>query len=383
LAEVRIEVPPQTVTFRLLVDGQARLVDVPVGQLPPPPPVPSIDTFTALPAEVPAGGSVSVTWRVTGADEVTLVRSVAGEDVELIVVQTEGTRSFAVFEATAFRLIASNASGETERSASVLIKPPPTAGTASFVTDDWTSRGGWKGRYGQDGLWMPTKSPALPDYATAAFADQREWLWGESNEPWKEGQRELERPYGGTLAAAWYATVSFKLDLTISGGPKRVAMYFLAHDGPARERTVRVEAKDAASGVLLDSRTFGTFSGNEFSQGVWQVWDVAGAVTFTFTNAGGGSASLSGLLFGPAGEPPPPPEEVEVIVEPFPEGTVGQPYGPVVLPPPPGPGPHQWSAQGLPPGLLMNEGAVVGTPTVAGEYPIDIVADDAAQPEGE
>lgn len=69
-----------------------------------------------------------------------------------------------------------------------------------------------------------------------------------------------------------------------------------------------------------------------------------------------------------------------VVVPPLPDGTVGDPYGPVQFSARGGVAPYTWSSTGEVPGLSFDErtGTIAGTPTTAGDYSLTIVATDAA-----
>lgn len=57
-----------------------------------------------------------------------------------------------------------------------------------------------------------------------------------------------------------------------------------------------------------------------------------------------------------------------ITTAPLPNGTYGQPYGPVALRATGGSGSFSWSASGLPTGLAVTSGAISGTPTAAGQF---------------
>ena len=56
-----------------------------------------------------------------------------------------------------------------------------------------------------------------------------------------------------------------------------------------------MEALDAATGAVLDTRTVSGFQG-----GTYLSWTLTGNVRFRITNAGGSNAVLGGVFFGGA-----------------------------------------------------------------------------------
>ena len=84
---------------------------------------------------------------------------------------------------------------------------------------------------------------------------------------------------------------TFTVDVNVTdGNPHQVALYCLDWDGN-NGRSARIDVLDAATGVVLDSRSV-----SRFSSGVYTVWNVGGHVTFRLV-AGVGNVVLSGIFF--------------------------------------------------------------------------------------
>ena len=107
--------------------------------------------------------------------------------------------------------------------------------------------------------------------------------------------RGLQKPAaaGDRIAAIWYSTSSFTVDVNLSGGTHQVALYLL--DWDSNGRSERIDVLDAASGKVLDSQTASGFVGGEYL-----VWTLGGHVLVRLTNLAGNNAVLSGLFFDPA-----------------------------------------------------------------------------------
>jgi hypothetical protein len=177
-------------------------------------------------------------------------------------------------------------------------RPPAGGGSASFLKSDTATQGYWQGAYGGDGYnVIDAGPPSYPSYATVTASGNGDYVWaGSTVDP-----RALQKPAnpGDRLAAMWYSTSSFTVDVSIADGQQHpVALYLLDWDGGGG-RSERVDVLDAATGAVLDSRTASNFGGGEYL-----VWSLGGHVQFRVTRLAGPNAALSGLFFGPAGSPP-------------------------------------------------------------------------------
>ncbi|HZY87591.1 MAG TPA: hypothetical protein VFE78_22320, partial [Gemmataceae bacterium] len=169
--------------------------------------------------------------------------------------------------------------------------PPASGGSAAFVKTDAGTQGSWQGHYGGDGYNVvdagPPSYPANPAVTPAGNSD---YVWAAST----ADPRGLQQPAapGDRIAAAWYSTGSFSVDLNLSGGAHQVALYLLDWDGNGRSE--RLDVLDAATGAVLDSQTAAGFRGGEYL-----VWDLGGHVLVRITRQAGNNAVLSGLFFDP------------------------------------------------------------------------------------
>jgi hypothetical protein len=166
-----------------------------------------------------------------------------------------------------------------------------SGGSAQFLKSDATTQGYWQGAYGGDGYNVvdagPPSYPANPAVTPAGNSD---YVWAAST----ADPRGLQQPAapGDRIAAAWYSTTSFSVDLNLSGGAHQVALYLLDWDGNGRSE--RLDVLDAATGAVLDSQTAAGFRGGEYL-----VWDLGGHVLVRITRQAGNNAVLSGLFFDP------------------------------------------------------------------------------------
>jgi len=167
--------------------------------------------------------------------------------------------------------------------------PTPTS-TVTFVKTDTTTQGNWKGHYGVDGYNIigdtSGPNPQYPVYATVTPGAHNAGTWASTS----TSAACLQKVAAGTdrMAGVWYQT-SWPIAVNVTG-THQVALYLL--DYPNTGYTETITIKDAATGVVLDTRSASSFAG-----GVYYVWNVSGNVTVTLTSTAGHWAVLSGLFF--------------------------------------------------------------------------------------
>jgi hypothetical protein len=157
---------------------------------------------------------------------------------------------------------------------------------ATFVKEDTTTQGNWQGAYGAQGYNVIGASASYPSYATVTPNGQSTKVWAKST----RDVRGLSNPAGGRVAAAWYASTSFSVNVNVTdGGTHQVALYF--SDWNNAGRSERIDVLNAA-GQVVDTRTLSSFRGGQY-----EVWDVSGNVTFRITRLAGPNAVLGGIFF--------------------------------------------------------------------------------------
>ncbi len=197
-----------------------------------------------------------------------------------------------------YRIRANNTAGDSAYSneanattASVTITPTTqqTGGTtASFVKIDETTLGNWKGVYGKEGYQVMGDTATYPSYVQLMPSSKADWTWSWSN---TEARSLLKSSIEDRLAACWYSSGSFSMNLSLTDGKAhRVAFYCLDWDRTGRGQTV--EVRDSATGALLDQRSV-----SSFGNGKYVIWDISGSVKITVTRTSGPNSVLSGLFF--------------------------------------------------------------------------------------
>lgn len=266
---------------------------VPEPTVPQPPVVPetpvTVPPVTApTPTISPNGGTFNAVTQVT------LSAAVAGASIRYTIDGSTPTGESALYTApisvsanTTVKAIAVAAGMTDSAVASATFAVALPEASVTFVRVDSATQGNWKGAYGDDGSALAGDLAAYPGYALAKMTGQSSWTWaaltGEA--------RALQRGSGSTrLAAAWYAG-AFTLDLDFNDGKAhQVALYMLDWDNVGRVQ--RIDVRDVATNVLLDTRTV-----SGFSNGQYLVYSVRGHVTLQVTRLGGVNAVLNGVFF--------------------------------------------------------------------------------------
>ncbi len=162
--------------------------------------------------------------------------------------------------------------------------------TASFWGEDTTTQGSWIGKYGSQGYDMVTSAVSLPAGVTVAVNGTSTYTWGNPSTV----VQSLEVPPAGAtrIAACWFSSTSFTVDVTTGTGAYNLELYVLDYDKD--KRSEQIQLSDAGSGTVLSTQSVSGFSG-----GAYMKWAISGNVLITITNEGPENAVLSGLFFDP------------------------------------------------------------------------------------
>jgi len=209
--------------------------------------------------------------------------TIAANTPECTFLATQGNPGQTVY----WRVTAKNAVGESSSPIRSFVVGGSTIVPASA---DLVTGGQWRTSYGRDGYLLAGDGAMLPSYATVSLADEFQYTWTEDT-----GEtRALQRPdASGYFAATWYRAPSFTVTVQITDGRlHRVSFYALDWDYGGRVE--RLEAMDATSGQVVDTRTATDFAG-----GVYASYVLSGRVVFRFVHVAGPNAVLAGIFFDP------------------------------------------------------------------------------------
>lgn len=170
--------------------------------------------------------------------------------------------------------------------------PGPSVGSANFAALDTSTQGNWQGVYGGAGYSVVADAQQLPAAIALSVSGASVRTWQSSTNDGRALQKPglpLDR-----IAACWYSSGTFSLDVNISDGQTyQLALYLLDWDQQGRSETVSLV--DPSSLQTLDTRT-----ASNFGSGAYLVWTVSGHVTIQITNGTTSpDAVVSGLFLAP------------------------------------------------------------------------------------
>lgn len=167
-----------------------------------------------------------------------------------------------------------------------VVTPTPTPGggggaatAASFVKFDDTAKGSWMGKYGTQGYSFADGPTSLPNWMQLNLSGQSSHTWAAST---ADG-RALQKPENPNdrFAATWYTFSTFEINLSFTDGQTHQTALYCVDWDTNNTRTQKIEVIDAATNQVLDTRTLNNFTG-----GVYVVWDISGNVKLRVTNLG-------------------------------------------------------------------------------------------------
>ncbi len=170
-------------------------------------------------------------------------------------------------------------------------KPAFTPAVASFAGFDKATQGNWAGSYGVDGYALANSGQSIPSYASFFVQNQSNYTWASTT----GDPRALETGTGaGRIAATWYNASTFDFDINLTDGKShQIAVYALDWDDYMGGRAETIQVSDANTNAVLDTRAI-----SAFTNGLYLVWNVTGHVHISATMNAGGNAVISGVFFG-------------------------------------------------------------------------------------
>lgn len=178
-----------------------------------------------------------------------------------------------------------------------------TPPAATFLKIDTKTQGNWNGVYGADGFAMPFDPSGNPTFAEVKFADANLIVWAPSTQNVRAPEPQITVGAWWTplvrawwtqdrKISCWWSASGFTIDVNlIDGQTHQIAIYLVDWDsgGAAAER---IDALNADSGAVLDTRTI-----SSFSKGLYLVWNLRGHVGLRVTPTAGTNAVASALFF--------------------------------------------------------------------------------------
>ncbi|MGA3294909.1 MAG: hypothetical protein ABSE45_13115 [Candidatus Acidiferrales bacterium] len=167
-----------------------------------------------------------------------------------------------------------------------------TGTCATFLIKDVNTEGNWKSKYGADGYSLANSAQSVPGYATIAVQSQANYTWNSST----SDPRALQIPSSSVgIAATWYNTSTFTLDVNVGANSHQVALYAVDWDNLGRAETIQIFDANSNSNSPLDTETI-----SGFSSGVYLAWNITGNARIVVTLNSGPNAVISAIFFGAA-----------------------------------------------------------------------------------
>jgi hypothetical protein len=166
------------------------------------------------------------------------------------------------------------------------IKDIPTK--VSFVKEDRTTSGSWKGTYGKEGYLIACGGKKNPERAEIQVK-------GVLVPVRTADVRALQLETGADRTAARYQGAEVTVEiLSETPEPRAITLYLLDWDGntdPLKARATRVNAVNPLTDCVYDSRTV-----ESFGNGLYLTYEVSGSVTFKLYRIKGSTAVVSGVF---------------------------------------------------------------------------------------
>ncbi len=162
---------------------------------------------------------------------------------------------------------------------------------ATFVSQDTTTEGNWKGVYGAAGYDIAGDLMSLPSYAALTTTNTTLRVWYSST-TMKQALQKADPGATDRVGAAWYSNHGpFSIDVNFTDGLTHTLSIYAA-DLTNYGRAEQVKVVDPSTGKVLDTRNI-----SAFSTGVYLTWKVKGNVQIIFTGTAGPNPVLSGIFF--------------------------------------------------------------------------------------
>jgi hypothetical protein len=166
----------------------------------------------------------------------------------------------------------------------VFIDADQSTSTATYLKNDNTTKGQWKGSYGGQGYGIASDVAPYPSYAKVTHSGSSTWTWAQNTTDVRALQTAT-----GRIASTWYGS-KFTIEVALSDGKAHnITLHALDWDLGGRAQTI--EVSDAATGRVLDTRSL-----SNFGNGQYLTWQVTGRVKFTVTKTAGYNAVVGGIF---------------------------------------------------------------------------------------
>ncbi|HYE31759.1 MAG TPA: glycoside hydrolase family 9 protein [Methylomirabilota bacterium] len=265
----------------------------------------SITTLPLLPTAptgltgVVLGTSVTLNWAsVTGAASYAVYRaSAATGPFEKIATATANSWINSGLQAGTtyyFQVAAVNAAGEGPHSTTAAVSIAAAAPSARFLGQDVTTKGTWRGVYGNEGYAVLRHATLNPSYGSWSSPAAASASWADPS----SDVRALQKTTGTSrIAASWQgssAKAALDLDFTMKDlNPHRVSFYMVDFDRKGRSQ--RVDLIDRTTSKVVHSQTV-----SSFGEGIYLTYEMRGNFRVRITPLSAERAAVSGIFYDAA-----------------------------------------------------------------------------------
>jgi hypothetical protein len=169
----------------------------------------------------------------------------------------------------------------------------PTGNTVTFLRQDTTTLGNWKGSYGQDGVYMAQITYSAPSYASFNPDNEGEVVLNYyATDP--RALLKVQGQFSSTERIESYynalGTMNFAIH-SLDTATHRIALYFC--DYTSAGQSVTINAVDSTSGKVLNTQVL-----TNYTAGIYLVYTYSGQVTFNVLNNNSNSGAIAGSVAG-------------------------------------------------------------------------------------
>ena len=167
----------------------------------------------------------------------------------------------------------------------------PTGNAVTFLRQDTTTLGNWKGVYGQDGVYMAAITYSPPSYASFNPDNEGQVVLNNyATDP--RALLKVQGQFSSTERIESYydalGTMTFAIN-SFDTATHRIALYFC--DYTSAGQSVTINAVDSTSGKVLNTQVL-----TNYSVGIYLVYTYSGQITFDVANNNPNPGSIAGSV---------------------------------------------------------------------------------------
>jgi hypothetical protein len=160
-------------------------------------------------------------------------------------------------------------------------------GIGSFITDDWITKGNWKGIYGSQYFSVSGWSSNVPPSIAITSSNITEFNFGTTTDSRALSKGSSTLRSGGCWVSSRVSTLDFNF---YDSETHRLSLYLI--DWNDQKRALQIELFDPTTDQLLDSRIV-----SSYTSGVYMLYDLRYRARLKLTTVGGVNNLVFGMFF--------------------------------------------------------------------------------------